>query len=237
MIFSRARRSVWGRSYGQLPIKSDYRVHDAAFEIIKHVAGSTRSLKVLDIATGTGAFAQRLADNFPAWDLQINDFERQALIVNSRRHCIDLNGDFSQSFDEDGYDLIVALEIIEHLENAWHFLRQIRKLVRKDGYLLLSTPNGDSTLDRLTYLFEGHPFYFGERGYTNSAGHITHVPDWLLKKIAASSGYSRIELSGAVDTSPLIGLGTVLKLWLTIPFARFYMRNRNDRSINIYLCK
>ena len=47
---------------------------------------------------------------------------------------------------------------------------------------MLYTPNSDSALDRLTYLFHGHSFYFGERGYVNSEGYINLVPDWLFKK-------------------------------------------------------
>ena len=232
----RKKHSVWGRSYRGLPIKSDFRVHDTAFDIIKSRFGSQKSLKVLDIATGTGAFAQRTLDSFPYWDLEINDFENQATSLDLMRYKLDLNLNFSGEFAESGYDLIIAIEIIEHLENPWHFMREVRKLLRKDGVLVLSTPNGDSTLDRLTYLIDGHPSYFGERGYTNSGGHITQIPDWLFKKIAKISCYSSVELISVVDTGPLVGLLTMLKLLFFMPLACVYMRNKNKRSINVYIC-
>lgn len=235
-LLSGNRRSVWGRSYKNLPIKSDYRAHDTASDLIKSRFGSAKSLKVLDIATGTGALAQRISDGSPGWDLEVNDFENQALVTGFKKFNVDLNSLFSGSFAPGGYDLVVAVEIIEHLENPWNFLREIRKLLRPGGALVLSTPNVDSTLDRLTYLIEGHPFYFGEPGYTNSGGHIMPMPDWLFRKIAQSSGYFRVELSGAVDTSPHYGPRTLLKLALMMPFAGFHMRNKNDRSINVYLC-
>lgn len=234
--FFGSRESVWGRSYKNLPIKSDYRAHDAAFDLVKNRFRSTESLKVLDIATGTGALAQRIADNFPGWDLEVNDFENQALVDGFKKFNVDLNSAFSGNFTPGGYDLVMAVEIVEHLENPWNFLREIRKLLRDGGALVLSTPNVDSTLDRLTYLIAGHPVYFGERGYTDSGGHITQIPDWLFRKIAQSSGYSRVELNGAVDTSPHYGPLTSLKLALMMPFSGFYMRNKNDRSINVYLC-
>ncbi|MFI5348054.1 MAG: class I SAM-dependent methyltransferase [Elusimicrobiota bacterium] len=235
-LISGDRESVWGRSYKDLPIKSDYRAHDAAFELVKKRFGSAKSLKVLDIATGTGALARRISDNFPDWNLEINDFENEARFAGSKKYGVDLNSTFSGSFDPGGYDLVVAVEIIEHLENPWNFLREIRKLLRKGGALVLSTPNVDSTLDRLTYLIMGHPLYFGERGYTDSGGHITPIPDWLFRKIAQANGYSRVELSEAVDTAPHYGPLTSLKMALMMPFSGFYMRNKNDRSINVYLC-
>ena len=235
MIFRRGK-GVWGRFYDGLPIKADYRVHDIAFDLIEHGFGSAARLRVLDVATGTGAFAKRLADRFPGWSVEINDFESESMITGVRKHKVDLNSDFGDSFDPDGYDLLVAIEIIEHLENPWHFLREIRKLLRQGAALVLSTPNVDSTLDRLTYLVEGHPHYFGERGYFNSGGHITQIPDWLFRRIAASNGYTRVELNGSVDTAPLIGLRTIVKLMLVMPLSALFMRNRNDRSINIYVC-
>ncbi len=235
-ILSIKRESVWGRFYKDLPIKSDYRVHEVALELIKGELGHEKSVKVLDIATGTGAFAQKIVDHFPGWDLEINDFEGQSLVAGFKNSNTDLNSKFSEGFLGASYDLVVALEIIEHLENPWSFLREIRKLLRPGGLLVLSTPNVDSRIDRLTYLVNGHSFYFGERGYTNSGGHITPVPDWLFKKIAKASGYSHVELNDAVDTSSHMGLFVTLQLLLIMPFSGLYMQNVNNRSINVYLC-
>ena len=55
-IFRNRGPSVWGRFYKGLPIKSDYRVHEVALELIKDKLGHEKSIKVLDVATGTGAF-------------------------------------------------------------------------------------------------------------------------------------------------------------------------------------
>jgi SAM-dependent methyltransferase len=228
---------IWGRSYKNLLIKSDYRVHEVAFDLVQERLGSGKSLRALDIATGTGAFAQRVVDRFPGWSVEVNDFEKQAMVNGFKRHSVDLNSQFRDSFAPGGYDLVVALEILEHLENPWNFLREVRKLLRDGGVLLLSTPNVDSILDRLIYLRDGHPVYFGERGYVNSGGHTTQVPDWLFRKIADASGYSHVELSGAVDTAPLIGPKGALQLALLRLFFRRCMRNANSRSINVYFCQ
>jgi len=235
-ILHRQKHSVWGRSYRGLPIKSDYRVHDSVFDIINSRFSSQKSLRVLDIATGTGSLSQRILDSFPDWDLEANDFENQAISLDLNRYKLDLNLNFSDGFTKSGYDLILAIEIIEHLENPWHFMREVRKLLNKDGVLVLSTPNSDSTLDRLIYLIDGHAFYFGERGFVNSGGHITQIPDWLFKRIAKSSCYSSVELVSNIDTAPHIGILFTLKLLLFMPLAGFYMRNKNKRSINVYIC-
>lgn len=234
MLLNR-KLSVWDRVYKGLPIRADYRVHDEAFEIINNKLSAKNNLKVLDIATGSGAFSQRIADTFPTWSLDVNDFENQVLVSGMGKHTVDLNSNFADNFSQDGYDLVIAIEIIEHLENPWLFLREIRKVLRKGGVLILTTPNVDSLLDRLVYLTDGHPFYFGAKGYVNSGGHITMVPDWLLRLVAGKAGFNHVELNGRVDTNPHVGLFTMLKLLLVLP-ARLFMSNKNNRSINVYVC-
>jgi hypothetical protein len=40
IMISRIRKGFWGKSYNDLPIKSDYRVHDIAFDAIEGGFGS-----------------------------------------------------------------------------------------------------------------------------------------------------------------------------------------------------
>lgn len=231
MLFKKT--AVWGHKYKELPIKSDFRAHLEAFKIIEDRFQSKATLNVLDIATGTGAFTQRLRDRFPDWNYSINDFESEAQIEGQNKYNVDLNGSFSNQFGPK-YDLIIALEIIEHLENPWNFLRELKKMLAENGVIVLSTPNSDSVLDRFHYFSKGYPIYFGERGYHNSGGHITVVPDWLIKKIARSTGFKSIQPYEMIDTSPMTGLGTYVKMFLTSPFAFFLMSNKNQRSVNLY---
>ena len=227
--------SVWERKYKGLRIKADYRVHDEAFEMITNKLGAKKNIKVLDIATGTGSFAQRITDTFPTWSLDVNDYQSQALVSGMNKHSVDLNVPFADHFSKDGYDLVIGIEIIEHLENPWLFLREIRRVLKDGGTLILSTPNVDSLLDRLVYLTHGHPCYFGANGYINSEGHITMIPDWLLRLIASKSGFNHVELNGRVDTKPFIGLRAMLKMILILP-GYLFMQRKNNRSINIYQC-
>jgi ubiquinone/menaquinone biosynthesis C-methylase UbiE len=228
---------VWERNYDGLTIKSDYRAHEKAFELFDKLMEKQSKRVVLDIATGTGAFTKRMMDHYPENEYIINDFESQSKVFDAKTHKVDLNENFSQEFGLENFDIVVALEIIEHLENPWNFLGEIKKILKPNGVLILSTPNSDSMLDRINYLIYGFPLYFGERGYENSGGHITPVPDWLFKKIAETKKYKAVELIGDIDTKPLTGLGMKIKILICQMFFWPFFKFKNNRAVNLYLCR
>ena len=39
------------------------------------------------------------------------------------------------------YDLIIAIELIEHIENPFHFVREIAKSLNPNGQAILTSPN------------------------------------------------------------------------------------------------
>lgn len=39
------------------------------------------------------------------------------------------------------FDIVMAQELIEHLDNPGVFLKNVKKALREDGFLILSTPN------------------------------------------------------------------------------------------------
>lgn len=42
---------------------------------------------------------------------------------------------------EKQFDVVIAWDLIEHLNNVWLFLENVKKHLKKDGYFLFNTPN------------------------------------------------------------------------------------------------
>jgi len=69
-------------------------------------------------------------------------------------------------FKTGSFDAISCLEVIEHVENAERLVRELRRVLKKGGFLVISTPNVSYWLVRLSMLFgavppdEGYHFRF-----------------------------------------------------------------------------
>lgn len=218
---------VWGKKYKDYTIMADYRVHEEVIQVLKRKG--LNSCKLLDIACGEGALSQRIKDNFPGWTIDVNDLEPNIKFKDyQKKFSLNLNETFSF---QDTYDVVIAVEIVEHLENPWAFFRGIKSILKKNGLAIVTTPNVNSTKDRMFYLIEGHPIYFGKRGIENSGGHINMLPRWEIEHICSQTGLT-LEAIDAIDERSS-GWRTKLMKILLLPMYPL-LKERNNTSIYIF---
>jgi len=160
-------------------------LHAALFEEITQVAGIGPAASILDLGCGSGAWLARLGaagfKNLYGVDSEI----AQCGFPNAIYSTADLNWSMELPFPDSSFDLICAIEVIEHLENPGNFLRLIGRYLRPEGYLLLTTPNIHSAIARLRFLLTGKLRQF------DSKGDPTHIyPVYLpaLKRLLVCHG-------------------------------------------------
>jgi len=221
-------KEVWGNKYKNYKIMADSRVHEKVVEILKRKR-LNGNIQLLDIACGEGALSQRIRDTFPDWEIDINDIDFHNIKFKeyNNKYGYNLNEVF---LFEKKYDVIIAVEIIEHLENPWSFLSGIRSVLKKDGLVIVSTPNMNSVKDRLYFLFEGYHIYFGNRGIENS-GHINMIPKCEFENICSNVDL-KIENVDAVGELPSGWRSILLKI-LFMPVI-LLMKDKNTASIYIF---
>jgi SAM-dependent methyltransferase len=93
---------------------------------------------------------------------------------------------------EDSADVVVAIETIEHLENPRAFMRELVRVARHGGLVLVTTPNQLSLLSKLTLLLKNRFNAFTDRDYP---AHITALLETDLRRIAAECGLTDIQVS------------------------------------------
>jgi 2-polyprenyl-3-methyl-5-hydroxy-6-metoxy-1,4-benzoquinol methylase len=93
-------------------------------------------------------------------------------------------------FDNDYFDAVIGLEIIEHLADTDFFLEEIKRILKPKGTLILTTPNAVSLPRRVLTLIGISPFF--EASFTfppNMAGHLRFFTPKLLKGLLETRGY------------------------------------------------
>lgn len=146
---------------------SSDKILDSFIEKISRYMSGEMSL--IDIGCGQGSLLRKVHNLFPKASLTGVDYTNfEDYSFPFFQH--DCNKDFSSNFSE--YDIVLASEVIEHLENPRHFLRQLTKITRSGGYIIISTPNLESITSLISFIIRGYHSAFGGRSYP---AHITPV--------------------------------------------------------------
>lgn len=133
---------------------------------------------ILDIGCGGGDTLKMLKDgdyqNISGFD--IDNYVKYGDLKNYVKTG-DLN--FSKMpFPDKSFNLITAFQVMEHLENPFHFERECSRLLKPGGVLILSIPSGQSLWSRISYFVRNNV-----TGYDLINNHITFLLADVFKKI------------------------------------------------------
>jgi 2-polyprenyl-3-methyl-5-hydroxy-6-metoxy-1,4-benzoquinol methylase len=87
------------------------------------------------------------------------------------------------------FDVVIASEIIEHLENPRLTARELFRLCRPGGYTIITTPNNECYRALLALAIRGHFVQFDKGWYP---GHITALVRKDLIRILIEAGFEAI---------------------------------------------
>ena len=139
---------------------------------------------ILDAACGTGYGSDILKETEPNKIIGV-DVSSEAIAYASKKYgnniCTFRVADIMDmaGFDNDIFDAVVSFETIEHIEKPLTFLENIKRLLKKGGIFIVSTPNKwgitkDHKFDYDYSLFQGHlsQFFQIEQTYAQNSGCI-----------------------------------------------------------------
>lgn len=148
--------------------------------------------RALDFGAGTGHLAGLLKERGRFDRMDAADIVDYGGSARAGVHWIFSDLNERLPIADSTYDLIVAAEVIEHLENPRFLAREWFRLLRPGGTLVVSTPNNESWRSVVSLLFRGHYAAFTGPNYP---AHITAVLRRDLERILTEAGFARIEFA------------------------------------------
>jgi 2-polyprenyl-3-methyl-5-hydroxy-6-metoxy-1,4-benzoquinol methylase len=100
--------------------------------------------KVLDIGCATGNLLKFLEDDdFETFGIDISEHAieiAKSYCKKSKLYVWDVNNGLPM-FKDNFFDAVIMFDIIEHLESPFQFLREVRRILKLAGIIVITTPN------------------------------------------------------------------------------------------------
>jgi 2-polyprenyl-3-methyl-5-hydroxy-6-metoxy-1,4-benzoquinol methylase len=146
--------------------------------------------RLVDVGCGVGRFREFAADLATDY-VGVDVVRHPALPADATFHRVDLDRE-SMPLANESVDVVAAIETIEHLECPRGFVRELSRVLKPGGWLLVTTPNQLSILSILCLITKGRFVAFQDAYYPI---HRTALLPIDLVRIATDCGYSRVELA------------------------------------------
>ncbi len=191
--------------------------------------------RVLDLGAGKGYMCQRIAEGLTARglnpadilrasDLSPGNFELPGIVCDY--------GDFNRGlpYPDAHFDVVCLVEVLEHIENQFECIREIRRILKPGGTLYLSTPNILNMNSRIRYFTSGQYSLFSvlpHRGAIDMAsahGHVNPISFVHLSHILKRNGFAGMRLHvDRLKTSAVawaVLFYPLIRLWAHFIFAK-----------------
>lgn len=153
--------------------------------------------RVLDIGCATGAFLRALEYlDYTSFE-GIEPSKWSVDFINQNYNYEVKNDYFNPTLFNNKFNLIFAWDVIEHVPDPDEFVRDITKILEKNGYVFFNTPNHDSLSRKI--LKNGWPFYLKV--------HLYYFNDKSINYLMEKNGFQLIE---SRSHTQVLGLGYVM---------------------------
>lgn len=155
-------------------------------------------IKILDLGCGNGL----MMDVLRSKGCVLEGIDIAPSVVRTARkkgfttHQLSLEGKWAHKITNK-FDLVMASEIIEHIFDTDRFLEEIRKVLTKNGELIITTPNVAS-LGRRALLLLGKNPILEITARKSDVGHIRYFTRSEMRNLVSEHGFVVDHLSSTV---------------------------------------
>ena len=206
-------------------------IHQAAVNMVSRLQ-SKFPCEHLDIGAGHGELISLMRSKFDLHSSACDYTDKLMKLPDVGVQIADLSIE-NLPFPDASFDLVTCTEVIEHLEHYRSTLREIRRVLKPSGTLVITTPNILNLKSRIRFLIFGFynlfgPLHVSESELHTTGGHINPVSYFFLSHSLLDAGFKDIEV--AIDKKQGSSIAWFLFLWLPIQFfSRLALRKEKSK--------
>jgi SAM-dependent methyltransferase len=207
-------------------------IHERFHVFFRKYASEFNKPKILEIGAGHGAFTEKLYKE--GYDISACDLFPE-LFYFKEVECKKANLIKELPYNSGSFDIIVAVEVMEHIRDHEMIFRESNRVLKENGIFLFSTPNILSLKSRVRFLFSGFFYGFKPIIHTNNDGlqHLSSLTVDQYINLGLNSEFRNYDIS--IDKRQV----TSRLYMILLPFLWIYCRLKKiDYSVhnsNIYL--
>jgi SAM-dependent methyltransferase len=110
----------------------------------------------------------------------------------------DLNTEGLSAYADGSFDVAVSSEVIEHLENPAHILRELRRVVVPDGHVFVTIPNCWNLFERVQFFLGGNSTRYHRPSLAPEYySHISMFTSNVMETLTDRAQLELVELRGS----------------------------------------
>ena len=188
--------------------------------------------KHLDIGSGDGSLIRLLGQHFKMNSSACDYIDSLMELAGQKVDVVNLDLE-PLPYPDETFDLITFTEVIEHVENHRAVLRDIQRVLKPGGLVLITTPNILNLKSRLRFLFFGFwnlfgPLHISASDKYSTGGHINPISYFYLCHSLHDAGLRPV-YSG-IDRAQRSSIPALLLLWLPITLLSRRALAREERK-------
>ena len=179
-----------------LAIKANHEQNRYNYEEYFRIASETLNLdghgKVLEIDCYSGLFLKKFKDL--GYECKGIDLNEGFVRYGKKNYGLDLECGtvFDFKFTEKYFDIIIFHQVLEHLSDPKSFLKEVRRILKDDGYIFLSVPNTGSIIFKLENKFLRD---FIKHRFIDMPNHLFYFSKKSLKLLLKQTGFESSALT------------------------------------------
>ena len=148
--------------------------YNTSWEKVRRLFPEGERFRVLDLGCGDGRLVQHLVAKHEVYGIDSDGAAVRRAAENGVKAIFGSLED-PLPFSSASFDVVLALDVIEHVQNLEQLLNEARRVCTPDGYIILSTPNHFDLRTRLDMLRGKGIIRWSQRQWEKAAWSYSHI--------------------------------------------------------------